>query len=125
MGAITVTVEPHPPLTVFTVGGTVNVDELLANFRDFLEGEPTRLALWDFSGGTLAVMPDTLMSSITAMGMHAAPRRQGARTAFVCPRTADFATVAMFISLAELTEYPVTMRVFRDMASARAWLHGK
>jgi hypothetical protein len=109
-------------VTVLEVRGTAKVGDVVAIFREFL-AHPTPLVLWDMRGYTLSHLADddlrTLVSQLMRMDRE---KRLYGRSAFVCPRDADYFVMRMLILYMEANDYGLHLAVFRDIDDARCWL---
>ena len=122
MANITRSISPGNRLTVFTVRGKANADEVIDEIVDFLNGAATPLVLWDFTAGSLAGIPSEGLQRIVEKGKQFAEIRLGGRTGIVCSKEVDYGLARMFQSFAELARVPFEISVFRRMEDARAWL---
>jgi hypothetical protein len=122
MGHITSSLEAENDLTVVTVVGKVDAEQVLRQIISFLTGEPTQLVLWDFREGSLADLSRADLQRIVKRGAPFADRRKGGRTAIVCSREVDYGLSRMFQSFASVQHIPFEIKVFRDIQEARKWL---
>lgn len=123
MGSITGSLEAANDLTLVTVRGEVDAEQVLSQIITFLTGEPTRLVLWDFRAGSLARISPGELKMIAEKGAPYADRRRGGRTAVVCSKEADYGLSRMFQTFARLAHIPFEINVFRDVTEAREWLN--
>ncbi|MFC1896670.1 hypothetical protein ACFL0Q_08465 [Thermodesulfobacteriota bacterium] len=122
MGGIRRSLERQNELTVFSVLGQVTAAQVFRQIEDFLTEDPTRLALWDFTEGTLAAIPSKDLRAIINRGKKLAHSRNGGKTALVQPGNIDYGLGRMIEAHAEIVQLPLEIRAFRDVESARAWL---
>src|SRR3954463_2339274 len=123
MGHITNLLEAEHNLTVVTVVGEVDAEQVLSQIISFLTGEPTQLVLWDIREGSLARLSSGDLRMIIKRGAQFADRRKGGQTAIVCSTDIDYGLGRMFETLASLQHIPFEISVFRDLSEANQWLH--
>ena len=123
MGLITRLFDVENDVTVFTVVGDVDAEQVLSHIIAFLTGAPTPLVLWDITGDSLAGLSSKDLRMIVERAAPFADRRQGGRTTIVCSQDLDYDFSRMFQTFAELHRVPIAMQVFRHRDAARAWLH--
>ena len=124
MGHITRLFEVENDLTVFTVVGEVDAEQVLSQIISFLTGEPTQLVLWDITVGSLERISSNDVRMIVERAAPFADRRKGGRTAIVCLRDLEYGISRMFQSFADVMQVPFEMNVFRNLEKARGWLNG-
>jgi len=122
MGVITRSFEQESDLTVFTVVGEVNAEQVLAEILAFLKEQPTQLVLWDITAGSLAGIPNVDLRRIVERAKKYTRRRKGGHTAIVCSTVVDYGLSRMFQTFTELLQVPFEISVSRDIKSAREWL---
>ena len=123
MGQITSSLEADSDLTIVTVVGEVNAEQVVNQIISFLTGGPTRLVLWDIREGSLASLSSKDLKMILKRGAQFADRRRGGRTAIVCSREVDYGLGRMFQTLASLQHIPFEINVFRNLEEAVEWLN--
>ena len=64
-------------VTVFTVVGNVEAEQVLRHIMAFLTGAPTPLVLWDLTGGSLAGLSSQALRMIVEYAAPFTDRRQG------------------------------------------------
>jgi hypothetical protein len=122
MGEITISYEPDNDLIIFTVTGEVSGKEILDKYQFFMAKEPTKLVIWDITGGTLSDMSSELIRNVSIQLKKHNGRRKGRKTALVCPSDIDYGPGRMFMAFAEIHSLPYEIQVFRDIISARKYL---
>ena len=122
MGHITSSIEAENDLTVVTVAGEVDAEQVLGQVISFLSGEPTQLVLWDFREGSLAGLSSADLQLLIERGAPFADSRKGGRTAIVCSKEVDYGLSRMFQIFASLRYVPFEVQVFRSTQEARKWL---
>jgi hypothetical protein len=123
MAHITSKLEAENDLTVVTVVGGVDAEQVQSQIISFLTGDPTPLVLWDVRAGSLTGLSGEDIRTIIQSGAWYADRRKGGRTAIVCPREVDYGLGRMFESLASIYHIPFEINVFRNLGEAREWLN--
>ena len=123
MGHITSTLEAESDLTVITVVGKVDAEQIASQIISFLTGEPTQLVLWDIREGSLVSLSSNDLQMIVKRGAQFADRRKGGRTAIVCSKDLDYGLSRMFQAFASLQHIPFEIDVFRNLEEAREWLN--
>ena len=123
MGLVTRSFESENDLTIFTISGAVDAEQLANQIISFLKGEPTQLVLWDITVGSLAAIPAKDLRTIVDLAAPFAHKRKGGRTAILCTTDLNFGLSRMFQSFAELMQIPFEIRVFRDLDEAKGWLY--
>ena len=112
-----------PALTVFTIEGPCSAAEMMSALDDFARAGLTPCALLDFTRGSVAI-PAADLKATLAHGHRYAAQRAGGRTALVVSQDVDFGMGRMLAVFAELADFPVDFRVFRDVEEARRWIGG-
>jgi hypothetical protein len=125
MGSITRGVEPGTNVTVFTVVGETDVQEVLTEVVTFLRDAPTLQVLWDIRRGALTSMSARDLRTVVQRAGPLAEVRAGGQTAIVCSREVDFGLGRMFQTYAEEAGVPFAIRVFRDVDDAWRWLRSE
>jgi hypothetical protein len=123
MGHITSSLEAASDLTIVTVVGEIDAEQVVSQIISFLTGEPTQLVLWDIREGSLARLSSKDLQMIVERGAQFADRRKGGRTAIVCSKELDYGFSRMFQTFASLQHIPFEINVFRNLEKAREWLN--
>lgn len=122
MAKISKKYEPDIDLTVFSVVGAATFEEIWEQTRIFLNDKPTRLVLWDFTEGTVALISSEEAERIAALGSNIRPNIKGGKAAFLAPKDIDFGISRMFQVFSEIKNFTFEIEVFRDMSTAQEWL---
>jgi hypothetical protein len=122
MGVITKSVEVEKDLTLFTVTGETDAEQILSQILALLKEEPTRLVLWDIRAGDLSGVSNSDLKAIVHSARPFADSRKGGRIAIVCSRDIDYGLGRMLQTFAELLQAPFEILVSRNMEEARQWL---
>jgi hypothetical protein len=109
-------------LTINTVMGPVTGDEIVRRIVEYHTGEPTKLAIWDFSSADLTRLDIELLKPLAETGKEGYRRRPGRKTALVVPSDLAYGMALMWSALIELEDLPVENRAFRSMKEAKEWL---
>ena len=114
-------------LTTFLCRGHVSRAELLEIYSSFLLRTPTRLVLWDLTRAKLTNAGDdhgawelVVMAALLARG-----RRTTGRTAIVCSCPEDLGLARTLLPRLRIVGYPVLVKEFTDVETARSWLMEK
>jgi hypothetical protein len=121
-GTLQTAVDREADLTEFTVTGTIPPEVLLQAVRDFYDGEPTHLVLWDLREADLSALESEHVRLVVEATEPAAATRPGGLTALVFSQDAGYGLGRMFEILQGLRDPSVRRRSFRDLAEARRWL---
>lgn len=122
MPAITTRIDPHAKLTVHTLEGPINAEDIITTIEAYYLGQPTPLILWDFTAAQFKRYRESTLQSIVEVTRRHAATRPGGKTALVMPGDFQFGTGRVFEVFAELGNLPIAIRSFRSLPEARAWL---
>lgn len=122
MAKITKSYESDIDLTVFTVVGEITFDEVWDQTHTFLSGKPSKLALWDFTSGTVAPISSQEMDEIAKRGSTISARIGGGKGAILAPKDIDYGMGRVFQVFSEFENFPLEIEIFRDMNAAKKWL---
>jgi hypothetical protein len=123
MAKITKSYESDIDLTVFTVVGEITFDEVWDQTRIFyLSGKPSKLALWDFTSGTVEPISSQQMNDLAKRTMKISARIEGGKGAFLVPKDIDYGMTRVFQVFSEEEGFPLEVEIFRDMNAAQKWL---
>jgi hypothetical protein len=113
-------------LTTFLGSGNISRAELLETYSTFLLRTPTRLVLWDLTRAKLTGEGDRGIWELAVMaGLLAKGRRKKGRTAIVCRSSEDLGLMRRLLSRLRLVGYPILVKEFADVETARSWLMGE
>ena len=111
-------------LTTFLGSGHVSRAEMLETYSSFLLRTPTRLVLWDLrkakltgEGDDCGIWELAVMAALLARG-----RRTTGRTAIVCGSAQDLRLARRLLPRLRIVGYPVLVKEFADVETARSWL---
>jgi hypothetical protein len=119
---ISTLIDREKDLTVFTVTGSMTLDDQIAALKEFYDGEPTAKALWDFrkvAGKRLTF--DEIDQLIAFVKRHGGKRTAG-KTALLTATDVDFGVSRMSDAIADREKLPWKVRAFRSMDDAMKWL---
>jgi hypothetical protein len=109
-------------LTEHVVSGLIIDDEMFACQKEFYEGGPTRLQLWDMTAADLAkITTDGLRRFVGRAAMLGEVRR-GGRTAVIVRSGEQYGLARMAEVFGEFESLPFAYAVFRSRDEALAWL---
>lgn len=122
MAKITKSYESDIDLTIFTIVGEITFDEVLDHTRTFLSGKPSKLALWDFTSGTIARISSQELKEIAKQGDVISARIEGGKGAILAPKDIDYGMSRIFQVFSEIEDFPLEVEIFRDLNAAKKWL---
>ena len=114
--------DPDLKLTTFTCTETLTPDEVAAQLQAFYDATPTLHTIWDYTGADLSALTSERISELAGFLKQTAHSRAGGRSAMV------FSLVQLQLindrlpSLAELALEDGTIKIFSELAKARAWI---
>jgi hypothetical protein len=111
-------------LTTFVGHGDLTPRELLKAYASFLERAPSQLVLWDLTGARLPRnASDVAIWGFAVMtGRLVSGRRVTGKTAIVCSCPGDLGVVHTLLTFLQIAGYPVPVKEFTDVRTARCWL---
>ena len=111
-------------LTIFTVDGELDIDELSAHYKSYYEDEkPSKNVIWDFRsavGGSK--LTNELIKYYASFPKRYAHKRPVGKTAFVVKGDFSYGLGRMMAAFAEIEYVKLTVNVFRSMDQAIQWL---
>lgn len=121
-----ISIERQADLMTLTVTGEVTAEALYRGVDAIYENEAAlpKMVLWDMTDTDPPTAGDSA-EQLRDFSIYTTDRgksRAGARVAVVSPEDAQFGMARMSASLAEVNQAAYSMRIFRDSASAMAWL---
>ncbi len=123
MAKITKSYESDIDLTIFKVMGEITFDEAWEQTRNFcLSGKPSKLALWNFTSGTVAPISSQEMKDLANRTMTISTRIEGGKGAILAPKDIDYGMTRVFQAFSEVEGFPLEVQIFRDMNAAQKWL---
>lgn len=111
-------------LTVFTVSGEIDLDELLEQYQSYYDDiQPSKNMLWDFrsakGGNKLSQERLEQFASFPKKYTH---KRPVGKTAYVVEGDLGYGLGRVIMAYAELSNIQVEINVFRSMDEAMQWL---
>jgi hypothetical protein len=119
---ITHEIHGEQDLTVHTCRGRVTTKDLISAIRTLYDSAPTPHHLWDLTEADISHIAGREVREIAEFPTRYVPARVGGKTAIVCPSAAAFGLARMYEALAESVGQKATIRAFRSLAEASAWL---
>jgi hypothetical protein len=113
---------PDVDLTIFTVSGETTFDDIWDQTRAFFGGKSSKLALWDFTSGTVAPISNLDDKEIARRVRVIRAGGKRGKGAILAPENIDYGTGRAFQVFSEFKDFPFEIKVFRDMAAAKKWL---
>jgi hypothetical protein len=109
-------------LTIHTVKGDVNAEEILQRITEYSSGKATLRVIWDFSD---AIIEDSSNEKLRSLLMAAGKYnevRKGGKAALVSSESLLFGLARVYGTLTEIKDSPVEHRAFRNMEDAKEWI---
>lgn len=122
MGKISVQVDYEKNLTVFTVIGEVEADEIKNEIRKFYEGEVTKFVLWELSESDVSKLTFSDVKDIASTPIEYSKKRIGGKTAIVAPEKITFGLSRMYDTMKDIQKVPFPTMSFRTYDKAYNWL---
>ena len=119
---ITSQLEKSKNLTVFTVTGILDFNNIIPVVKDFYEADPTKHVLWDMTGTTVANFTSEEVRDIVHFKPRFEGRREPGNTAIVANKDLCYGLSKMFEIQSNLKELPYIVKVFRSRDDANDWL---
>ena len=119
-------VDKAKSLTIFTMIGETDIDEIHDAIKSFWEAhELTLNALWDARRAKLTNLKSSDMESITAfIGQytHRFEERKGGKSAVVASSDLQYGLSRILGTRYEIEDFPTQLKIFRIMDEAVDWL---
>lgn len=109
-------------LTVHTIHGEINGDEIIEKIKDGIDEKHTLYVLWDFRQAEITDLPIEKMYQILTIGKKLAEARKTGKTAIVVSNDLGFGLARMYEAYSEIEVFSTEIRAFRTIEQARAWL---
>jgi hypothetical protein len=110
-------------LSIFMARGEITAAQLLAAYDDFLRRGPTRLVLWDVTNASVSgIQVEDVRAFVGQLAQRVTAHSNHEKTAIVCGNDVTFGIARMLGTSLEIEGFPGTIRAFRDLRTARAWL---
>lgn len=122
MGNIRVQVDTQKNLTVFTVIGEVDAEEIKNEIRKFYEGEVTKYILWELSESDVSKLTSSDVQNIASTPLKYSKKRIGGKTVIVAPKDISFGLSRMYEIRKEMQNLPFHTMSFRTYKEAYNWL---
>ena len=113
-------------LTTHVVTGKLSAEMIINSIKAFYRKKPTKNVIWDCRD----TEPDTLLTysaieDIVRLTKEHANRRESGKTALVVSTDETFGLGRMYEILADISDLPHSVRVFRSMDEATSWIREK
>ena len=109
-------------LTIHTVKGDVNAEEIIQRIEEYNSGKVTLRVIWDFSDAIIEDSSNEKLRSVLAAAGKYNEVRKGGKAALVSTKTFLFGLERMYGILTEIKDSPVEHRAFRNMEDAKEWI---
>lgn len=124
--SITSQVDKTRDLTSYTLTGNLTIDEIHNAIKSFWEAhELTLNGLWDARQAELTNLKSSDVEGITALigeYAHRFDERKTGKTAIVASSDLQFGLSRIFGTFYEIENFPIQLKIFRDMNEALEWL---
>ncbi len=123
---ITLKVDKAKSLTIFTMTGEPDIDEIHNAIKSFWEAhELTVSALWDVRYANLTNLKSSDIENIAAIIRQYAHRfeeRKAGKTAIVASSDLQYGLSRILGTFYEIEDFPTQLKIFRLMEEAIKWL---
>jgi len=109
-------------LTILSVAGELTREEIIFAFEDWAKHDVTLLLMWDLRDADLSSLNQEDLEQITAVTKTYANLRKNGKTALLVPTDLSFGISRMYEAIAEIGEHSISIRAFRSIENALAWL---
>ena len=121
--AMTVEVVDEHSLSIFTITGSVLVDEIVRVILTHFPEHRSDNSVWDLTEADLSVLTKDGIERIVEAGRAVAPyRRADGRTAMVVQKHTERVLLKVYKAVNELQGAPRPLRFFDTRADAIAWI---
>jgi len=122
MAPIETSIDYPNDLTIHTVKGYVNAEEIIQRIEEYNAGKVTLRAIWDFSDASIEDSSSEKLRSVLAAAGKYNEARKGGKAALVATEAFLFGLERMYGILTEIRDSPVEHRAFRNMEDAKEWI---
>jgi hypothetical protein len=109
-------------LTIFTVTGEIDHEQIIEELRKFYASDFTNNVLWDFTGANSIKLQAAHLKQIISVAKEHAHLREGGRTAFLISRDLELGMGQMYKAIAEIRGHPIRHFTSRCVDEAKKWL---
>ena len=122
MAIIETIVDSQNDLSVFTVNGELNADEIIERVEEYYNKHPTKLVLWIMGDVDLSAITGTGIERIIQIAKKNTGKRQEGKTAIVGSKDIDFGLARMYEAYTGLENLPYEYKIFKNVGEAKEWL---
>jgi hypothetical protein len=122
MAPIETSIDYPNDLTIHTVKGDVNAEEIIQRIEEYNSGKVTLRVIWDFSDAIIEDSSNEKLRSVLAAAGKYNEARKGGKAALVSTEAFLFGLERMYGILTEIKDSPVEHRAFRNMEDAKEWI---
>jgi hypothetical protein len=122
MAPIETSIDYPNDLTVHTVKGDVNAEEIIQRIEEYNAGKVTLRVIWDFSDASIEDSSSEKLRSVLAAAGKYNEARKGGKAALVATEAFLFGLERMYGILTEIRDSPVEHRAFKNMEGAKEWI---
>jgi hypothetical protein len=116
--------EPDLNLTVFVCSGRPTSEAVAETLKAFYAGSPTLNTIWDYTAADLSALTGEKISQLAVFLKNNAHSRAGGRAALVFTVDQIMSIQDRLERLTELELPDATIKIFNELAQARAWVAG-
>jgi hypothetical protein len=120
-----ISLETEKNCTTFKVTGEVTADEILHQLAQYMRGEPTDTAIWDFTEAQNVKISTLEMKGIADSIRTFSNDDVSRRIAFAGSKNINIGLGKVFAAFAEMAGVTHEYKVFRDADTARQWLRDR
>lgn len=122
MDVIEVLVDNQNDLSVYTVKGKVNAQDILMEIEAYIKGAHSTRVLWDFTSARLERISNEDSHTILQAAKKFGKNVKEGKVAMVFSHDLGFGMGRMFETLSEIEHYTFEFNTFRTIEDARTWL---
>ena len=117
-----ISIENKGNCTIFKVTDEVTVNEILMQLAQYMSGEQTDTAIWDFAEAKRVKITTLEVSAVAENLKEISKGKQVRRVALVGSKNINIGLGKLFVAFAEMAGLPNEYKVFRDISIAKEWL---
>ena len=117
--------EAASDLTIFTVTGKVDREEIEKAIADFYAGTITKNVLWDLEKGNFELISNDDIQDLVNIPRSHQLTRKGGKTAIVADKDLAYGMARIYEARSQLDTLPFDTKVFRTLEEAYQWLNSK
>ena len=118
-------VEKKGNCTIFNISGVVTANEILTKAIEYVSGEQTDTALWDFTKATHADLKTIELKGITDSLKKVENDGKVRKVALVASKTINIGLGKFFVAMAQMSNLQNQYKAFRSIHLAKEWLEDR